>query len=162
VADADAFSLFAGAPDALVPPGAPVGRLVLTPHAGELARLLGYAKGAEAVEHDRFAAAREAAQKTRAVVLLKGPYTVVCDPDGCLVVSGSGVPALATAGSGDVLAGLIGALACHLSPFDAAWCGAFLHGVSGAAWQKEHGDRGLFAGEIADGLPGVLAALATP
>jgi NAD(P)H-hydrate epimerase len=158
VADADAFSLFAGAPEALAAAG---GRLVLTPHAGELARLLGYAKGADAIEHDRFAAVREAARKTQAVVLLKGPYTVVCSPDGRIVVSGTGVPALATAGSGDVLAGLIGALACHLAPFDAAWCGAFLHGVSGAAWQKEHGDRGLFAGEIADGLPAVLAALAT-
>src|SRR5262249_24351513 len=127
VADADAFTLFAGAPEALAAAG---GRLVLTPHAGELGRLLRHR--ADAVERDRFGAAREAAQKTRAVVLLKGPYTVVCDPEGRIVVSGSGVPALATAGSGDVLSGLIGALACHLSPFDAAWCGAFLHGVSGA------------------------------
>jgi ADP-dependent NAD(P)H-hydrate dehydratase / NAD(P)H-hydrate epimerase len=58
-----------------------------------------------------------------------------------------------------VLSGLVGALSCSLPPFEAAWCGAFLHGVSGSAWQKEHGDRGLFAGEIADGLPDVFAAL---
>jgi NAD(P)H-hydrate epimerase len=74
-------------------------------------------------------------------------------------VSGSGSTALATAGSGDVLAGVVAALACSLPPFTAAWCGAFLHGVAGAAWEKEHGDRGLLASEIADQLPGVLAAL---
>jgi NAD(P)H-hydrate epimerase len=156
VADADMFTLHAGAPEALAVAG---GHLVLTPHAGELARLLG--RTADSVERDRFAAAREAAARTGAVVLLKGPYTVVTDPGGRTVVSGSGVPALATAGSGDVLSGVIGALACALPPFEAAWCGAFLHGVSGSAWEKEHGDRGLVASEIAEGLPDVLAALTT-
>lgn len=154
VADADAFSLYAGAPEDFAVAG---GRCVLTPHAGELARLLG--RTAEEIEHHRFAAAREAAKRANAVVLLKGAYTVVASPDGRVVVCGSGSPALATAGSGDVLSGLIGALACSLPPFEAAWCGAFLHGVSGSAWQKEHGDRGLLASEIADGLPGVFAAL---
>lgn len=154
VADADMFTLHAGRPEDFTVAS---GRGVLTPHTGELARLLG--STAQAVEADRFAAAREAADRTRCVVLLKGAYTVVAAPDGRIVVSGSGSPALATAGSGDVLSGLVGALACTLPPFDAAWCGAFLHGVAGGAWQKEHGDRGLLAGEIADGLPGVLAAL---
>jgi hydroxyethylthiazole kinase-like uncharacterized protein yjeF len=156
VADADAFSMFAGAPEAFAAAG---GRVVLTPHSGELGRLLG--RPSDAIEADRFGAASEAAQRANAVVLLKGAYTVVAAPDGRTVVTGSGSPALATAGSGDVLAGLVGALACTLPPFEAAWCGAFLHGVSGRAWQKEHGDRGLLAGEIADGLPGVLAALLT-
>ncbi|MBX3221518.1 MAG: NAD(P)H-hydrate dehydratase [Labilithrix sp.] len=154
VADADAFTMHAGAPEDFAVAG---GRVVLTPHSGELGRLLGCAS--EDVEDDRFAAAREAARRANAVVLLKGAYTVVASPEGRVVVSGSGSPALATAGSGDVLSGLVGALACALPPFEAAWCGAFLHGVAGSAWQKEHGDRGLLAGEIADGLPAVLAAL---
>lgn len=154
VADADAITLHAGAPEDFAVAG---GRVVLTPHAGELARLLG--RSSAEIEADRFEAARTAARRAGSVVLLKGAYTVVASPDGRIVVTGSGSPALATAGSGDVLAGLVGALACSLSPFEAAWCGAFLHGVSGRAWQKEHGDRGLLASEIADGLPGVLAAL---
>jgi NAD(P)H-hydrate epimerase len=154
VVDGDAFSLHAGTPEDFAKA---LGSLVLTPHSGEIGRLLG--RSSEAVEHDRFGAAREAAQRANAVVLLKGAYSIIAGPDGRIVVTGSGSPALATAGSGDVLAGLIGALACKLPPFEAAWCGAFLHGVSGAAWQKEHGDRGLLASEIADGLPGVLAAL---
>jgi NAD(P)H-hydrate epimerase len=154
VCDADALSLLAGAIEDFAAAG---GRAILTPHAGELARLLGTTS--EAIENDRFAAARSAAARANAVVLLKGPYTVVAAPDARIVVSGSGSAALATAGSGDVLAGVVAALACSLPPFTAAWCGAFLHGVAGAAWEKEHGDRGLLASEIADQLPGVLAAL---
>lgn len=154
VADADAFTMHAGAPEDFAVAG---GRVVLTPHSGELGRLLG--RSSEDVEADRSGAAREAAKRAGAVVLLKGAYTVIASPEGRVVVSGSGSPALATAGSGDVLSGLVGALACTLPPFEAAWCAAFLHGVSGRAWQKEHGDRGLLAGEIADGLPAVLAAL---
>lgn len=154
VADADVFTMHAGAPEDFA---VAAGRVVLTPHAGELGRLLGCA--AADVEADRFAASREAAKRAGAVVLLKGAYTVVASPDGRVVVTGSGSPALATAGSGDVLSGLVGALACTLPPFEAAWCGAYLHGASGRAWQKEHGDRGLLASEIADGLPNALAAL---
>lgn len=154
VCDADALTLHARSIEDFSAAG---GRAILTPHAGELARLLG--KTSEEIEDDRFAAVRAAAARANAVVLLKGPYTVVASPDGRVVISGSGTPALATAGAGDVLAGVIAALACSLPPFTAAWCGAFLHGVAGAAWQKEHGDRGLLASEIADQLPGVLAAL---
>lgn len=154
VCDADALTLHARAIEDFAAAG---GRAILTPHAGELARLLGTTS--EEIENDRFAAARSAAARANAVVLLKGPYTVVAAPDARVVVSGSGSPALATAGSGDVLAGVVAALACSLPPFTAAWCGAFLHGIAGAAWEKEHGDRGLLASEIADQLPAVLAAL---
>jgi NAD(P)H-hydrate epimerase len=154
VCDADALTMHARAIDAF---GAAKGRAILTPHAGELARLLD--RTSEAIEADRFGSAREAASRANAVVLLKGPHTVVAAPDGRVVVSSSGNPALATAGSGDVLSGLTGALACSLDPFDAAWCAAWLHGAAGDAWSKSHGDRGLLAGEVADELPGVLAAL---
>jgi len=153
VLDADAFTLHAGKPADLARAKA---SLILTPHSGELGRLLGDDRDVDA---DRFESAREAAAKTKSVVLLKGAYTVVADPKGRVVVTGSGSPALATAGSGDVLAGLITALACTLPPFEAAWAGAFLHGVAGAAWSKERGDRGMLAGEIAAELPGVLGAL---
>src|SRR5690606_14946397 len=121
VCDADALTLHARSIEDFSAAG---GRAILTPHAGELARLLG--KTSEEIEDDRFAAVRAAAARANAVVLLKGPYTVVASPDGRVVISGSGTPALATAGSGDVLAGVIAALACSLPPFTAAWCGAFL------------------------------------
>lgn len=154
VADADVFTLHAGSPEHFA---VAEGRVVLTPHSGELGRLLG--RPSSEIEADRFAAVREAAARTKAVVLLKGAYTVVASPDGRVVVSGAGGPSLATAGAGDVLSGLIGALMCSLPPFEAAWCGAFIHGMSGSVWSKRHGDRGLLAGEIADGLPDVIATL---
>lgn len=154
VADADALTMHAGA---LADFAVAAGRAILTPHAGELARLLGTTS--EEVESDRFTAARTAAARAQSVVLLKGPYTVIAAPDGRLVVNSTGNPALATAGSGDVLAGIAGSLAGALPPFEAAWCAAYLHGAAGDAWKTEHGDRGLLASEIADAVPGVLRDL---
>jgi hydroxyethylthiazole kinase-like uncharacterized protein yjeF len=101
-------------------PGTPI---VLTPHAGEFARLTGSAVGP-----DRVAAAREAARKTNAIVLLKGHTTVVAAPDGRTLVNPARTAWPATAGSGDVLSGLIGALlAAGRDPFLAAGAAAFLH-----------------------------------
>jgi hydroxyethylthiazole kinase-like uncharacterized protein yjeF len=109
---------------------------LLTPHAGELARLLGVDRGE--VEARRLHIARQAAQQLGAVVLLKGSTTVVAAPDGRARVNPTGTPWLATAGSGDVLAGLCGALlAGGLDPFDAAAAGAWLHGL--AARRASHG-----------------------
>jgi NAD(P)H-hydrate epimerase len=154
VVDADALTMHAGALEVF---GSASGRAILTPHAGELARLLGVSS--EEVEADRFGAARTAAAKARAVVVLKGPYTVTASPEGRLVVNTTGNPALATAGSGDVLAGLAGALACSLPPFEAAWCAAYLHGAAGDAWKASNGDRGLLASAIGDALPAVMRDL---
>jgi hydroxyethylthiazole kinase-like uncharacterized protein yjeF len=154
VVDADALTMHANALEEFAVAS---GRAILTPHAGELARLLDTTS--EHVESDRFGAARTAASRARAVVVLKGPYTVVAAPDGRLVVNPTGNPALATAGSGDVLAGLTGALACSLPPFEAAWCAAYLHGAAGDAWKAKNGDRGLLASTIADEVPGVLRDL---
>jgi NAD(P)H-hydrate epimerase len=154
VADADALTMHAGALGDFAASG---GRAILTPHAGELARLLGTAS--DEVESDRFGAARAAAARAQSVVLLKGPFTVIAAPDGRLVVNSTGNPALATAGSGDVLAGITGALAGLLPPFEAAWCAAYLHGAAGDAWKATHGDRGLLASEIADAVPAVLRDL---
>lgn len=102
---------------------------VLTPHAGELARMLGVER--DDVEQSQLAHARAAAQRYQAVVLLKGPRTVIADPSGEVLVNTTGVPWLGTAGSGDVLAGLIGSLlAAGLLPWEAAGVGAWLHGAA--------------------------------
>jgi ADP-dependent NAD(P)H-hydrate dehydratase / NAD(P)H-hydrate epimerase len=153
VVDADALTLFAGRPGAL----AAAKNAILTPHPGELGRLLG--KTAKAIEADRFAAAREAAALTRAVVVLKGAHTIVAAADSRLAVTPIACPALATAGSGDVLGGIVAAMACSLPAFEAACAGVMAHALAGAAWSRAHGgaDRGMLASEIADRLPGVLS-----
>src|SRR6201996_7098564 len=121
VADADVFSAFAGKPDALR------GAAVLTPHAGEFARVFG------APSYDRLSAARNAAAQTGSVVLLKGADTIIAAPDGRAAVNLSAPPWLATAGAGDVLSGIIGGLLAQGMPaWEAAAAGAFLHGRAAA------------------------------
>jgi ADP-dependent NAD(P)H-hydrate dehydratase / NAD(P)H-hydrate epimerase len=156
VLDADALTLFSGRAESLA--HAP-GRFLLTPHPGEAARLLG--KTSADVERDRFAAARELTSRTQATVVLKGAHTIVASPD-TTYVNMTGNPALATAGSGDVLAGVLAALACTLPPLEAACAAAFAHGYAADLWRAEHhgADRGLLAGELAERMPDVLAALA--
>jgi ADP-dependent NAD(P)H-hydrate dehydratase / NAD(P)H-hydrate epimerase len=122
---------------------------VLTPHAGEYERLAGRPVG-----DDRLAAARALAHDTGAVVLLKGPGTVIAGPDGDAVVNTTGGAMLATAGTGDVLTGVIGGLlAHHCEPFRAAAAGAWLHGT--AAEQAGTGD-GLVASDLIAALPRTL------
>ena len=142
--------------DGLTALGADAGRFVsattvLTPHDGEFMRLAGHAPGP-----DRIADARRLAADTGAVVLLKGRSTVVAAPDGEVLISIAGDQRLATAGTGDVLAGIIGALlACGVDPLRAAAGGAFLHGRAGAlGWR-----RGLVAGDVIAHLPAVLDEL---
>ena len=124
---------------------------VLTPHDGEYARLNGSPPGP-----DRIAAARRLAERTGAVVLLKGPSTVIASPAGDVLVSTTGDARLATAGTGDVLAGIIGALlAAGLDPFRAAAAGAFIHGRAGAlGWRY-----GTVAGDLPWRIPAVLQSL---
>ena len=153
VVDADALTLLAARGSM---PRMPE-KAILTPHPGELARLLG--KSAAEVEADRYRAVREAVGATRAIVVLKGAHTLVAGPDSQLAVSPFVCPALATAGSGDVLAGIVAAMACSLPPFEAACAGVFAHALAGEEWSRMHGgtDRGLLASEIADVLPKVVA-----
>lgn len=129
--------------------------MVLTPHAGELARMLDVDR--DAVEARPLAHARAAADRFAGVVLLKGRRTVVAAPDGSVAANATGTPWLATAGAGDVLGGLVGALlAGGLSPFDAAACGAWLHGAAAALAAT---DGPIVAGDVAAALPRVVASL---
>ena len=128
--------------------------LILTPHDGEFERLADHPPGA-----DRIASARALAAETGAVVLLKGHTTVVAEPGGEVLLSAAGDSRLATAGTGDVLSGVIGALcASGIEPFQAAAAGAFIHGVAGTlGWR-----RGLVAGDLVDLLPEALERITSP
>jgi ADP-dependent NAD(P)H-hydrate dehydratase / NAD(P)H-hydrate epimerase len=124
---------------------------VLTPHDGEYARLAGHPPG-----EDRIAAARDLAAATGAVVLLKGPTTVVAEPGGRVRISLAGDARLATAGTGDVLSGIVGALLAQgLDAWDAAAAGAWLHGTAAC----EGPARGMVASDVVAGVPSVLARL---
>jgi NAD(P)H-hydrate epimerase len=157
VIDADALTLFAGTPEAFAVASGP---LILTPHPGEAARLLGVKS--HDVEQNRASAVRELAQRTRATVVLKGARTMVATAGGPLYINTTGNPALATAGAGDVLAGVISALACVMPPERAAPAGVHLHGLAADRWRADHGgaDRGLLAGELGELVPAALAGLA--
>jgi len=151
--DADALNAHAGELELLRRRGAPT---VLTPHSAELGRLLG--RPSDEVDARRLASAREAARLSGAVVLLKGDDTVVALPDGPFAISPGGTPALATAGTGDVLSGLIGALlAKGLDGFEAAALGAFAHVRAGEAAGRRHGADHVIAGDVVDSLPDGLS-----
>lgn len=121
---------------------------VLTPHAGELARMLDITR--EEVEADQLRCAREAADRFGAVVVLKGRHTLVADPDGRVRVTTTGLPWLATAGAGDVLAGVTGALlASGMEPFEAGSVGSWLHG---AAARLAAANGPIVAGDVAHAL----------
>ena len=150
VVDADALTAFAEHRDHAV-------AALLTPHAGELARLVGADR--DDVEARRLHHATSAARELGAVVLLKGSTTVVAAPDGRVRVNPTGTPALATAGSGDVLAGLCGALlAGGLDPLDAGSVGAWLHGLAGRL--ASAGGRPVRASDVVEALPQAVASLA--
>ncbi|MEE2703346.1 MAG: NAD(P)H-hydrate dehydratase [Myxococcota bacterium] len=154
VVDADGLNAFAGAPEGLR--GA--GPRVLTPHPGELARLLSCQT--REVGRDRVAAARELASRAAAIVVLKGARSLVVGPDGDLSINPTGGPALATGGTGDVLAGVIGALlAGGLAPFEGAVLGVYLHGMCGAPPLAPASAVGSVAGEVADRIPLAWQAL---
>jgi NAD(P)H-hydrate epimerase len=147
VIDADAITAFAEAPAELF--GRLTGQCLLTPHAGEFKRLFG-------IEGDRLSQARAAAGRAGAIVLLKGPDTVIAQPDGVAAINGNAPPWLATAGAGDVLAGLaLGLIAQGMPTFHAAAAAAWLHGEVATRF-----GHGLIAEDIAEVLPGVLRDLA--
>jgi NAD(P)H-hydrate epimerase len=148
VLDADALSAFAGTAGLLRVLGVP---LVLTPHPKEMARLCGTT--VEVVQEDRIAFAAERAQAWGAAVVLKGARTVVADPTGPPCILPTGNAGMATGGTGDVLAGLVGALlAAGLGPGAAARAAAWVHGRAGDLAAKRLGQRGLLASDLGDAL----------
>lgn len=154
VVDADAISHFAGRAEALR--GAP-GEVVLTPHSGEMARLVGGT--AAEVEADRFGTVARAVALTASVVLLKGQRTLVGAPDERVAINVTGSNVLATGGSGDVLSGVLAAFGVHLDARRAAYSAAYVHGLAGERRALHGVDRGVLASEIADEVPLALGAL---
>jgi hydroxyethylthiazole kinase-like uncharacterized protein yjeF len=155
VLDADALNALSDSPRLK-------GRLgkgrVLTPHPGEMARLTG--KTIDAIASDRVSAARKAAKEWGAVIVLKGARTVVAHPDGRSSEDPHEVPALATGGTGDVLAGMIGALMAQgLDPYSAAVTGVYVHASAGRRLSQRFGDSGLLASDLLLEIPQVMNVL---
>jgi len=131
---------------------------ILTPHPGEMARLMGC--DTKEVQADRFGCATEMAAKWGHVVVLKGAFSVISAPDGRIAVLPFANPAMATAGSGDVLAGaIVGMRAQGLAPFEAALVGAYLHGLAGELARDAVGDAGAVAGDLMGLLPLAISRL---
>jgi len=155
VGDADFLNAFAGRAALLARRPAPT---VLTPHPGEAARLLDAT--IRDVQADRLRAAASLSRRTGAVVVLKGAGSLIATPDGRVAANPTGTPLLATAGSGDVLTGAIGAfLASGLPAREAALAGVYLHGAAAERLSIRLGDAGLLTADLADALPLARRAL---
>jgi NAD(P)H-hydrate epimerase len=156
VIDASALNAFASRANEINPHSQP---RVITPHPGELARLLGD-RDAKAINANRIDAAREAARVANSVVVLKGHQTLIANRDGHVNVNPTGNPGMASGGMGDVLGGIIVALLARgVDPFDAACAGVYLHGFAGDLLKEELGDTGLAANDLAEKLPVAIRKL---
>jgi NAD(P)H-hydrate epimerase len=131
---------------------------ILTPHPGEMARLAGIS--VDEVQRQRLEVARKAAMEWRKTIVLKGAYTIVAAADGRAKISQIANPGLASAGTGDVLTGVIAGLVAQGLPlFDAAACGVYLHGQAGEVVRQELGDAGMLASDLLPVLPKVIMRL---
>jgi hydroxyethylthiazole kinase-like uncharacterized protein yjeF len=171
VLDADGLNAIAGKTGVLKQSSVPV---ILTPHTGEMARLLSRGQGAggggtrkntgthlrEEIEADRIETALSFAKKTKTFLVLKGAPTVTASPDGNAFINTSGNPGMATAGTGDVLTGMIsGFLAQKMDPLEAAVLGVYIHGLTGDAVAGKKGQHSLIASDIIREIPAVLRSL---
>jgi len=128
---------------------------VITPHPGEMARLVG--TSVSDIQSNRIGWAKEFSGRWNVITVLKGAKTVVAKPDGTVYINPTGNSGMATGGSGDVLTGVIAGLAAQgAKPEDAAVAGVYLHGLAGDMAAKKKGEYGLVAGDIVDELPGVI------
>ena len=158
VLDADGLTLCAG--DLALLQHYP-GTLILTPHPGEFSRLTGIP--VRDLLADPLAAAGAWARQLGHILVLKGNPTLIAAPEGALYLNHTGNPGMATAGSGDVLTGLIaGLLAQGFAPLDAALCGVWLHGAAGDLAAEHKGEMGMIAGDLLETLPLAIQALQTP
>ncbi len=129
---------------------------ILTPHPGELRRLVGEWKN----DFERIDLTKSLSKKTNTIIIVKGAYTMIVTPDGRVFFNSSGNPGMATAGSGDVLTGIITALLGQkLDPLDAALCGVFIHGFAGDLAVYDKGPVSLMASDIINALPGAFKQL---
>ena len=157
VLDADAVNVLAGRAQALREAKTPV---ILTPHPGELGRLMGVE--ADEINRDRLGWARRAALETGATVVLKGARTVIADRTGEAYVNPTGNSGMATAGMGDVLAGMIGSLcAAGMSGLAAGYCSAYIHGLAGDFAARDCGLDGMIAGDVLARIPESFEAART-
>ncbi len=149
VIDADALNALAGYLDILKRSKAP---LILTPHPGEMARLIG--KTSKDVQKDRIRIAQNFAMKHRVYLVLKGARTVFSDPDGNIFINTAGNPGMATAGTGDVLTGIIaGLISQGIDPLSALKSGVHIHGLAGDLALEEFGEMGMVAGDMIAKIP---------
>jgi ADP-dependent NAD(P)H-hydrate dehydratase / NAD(P)H-hydrate epimerase len=157
ILDADGLNAVAHDLESVAEAAAPV---ILTPHPGEMSRLLGCLS--RDIQANRLNAALELAERTQAIVVLKGAQTIIANPAGRMVINSTGNPALAQGGTGDVLTGMIGGLlAQKVEPFDAACLGVFLHGLTADVRAACQGVCGMLAGELLEDLPEVIKAFAS-
>jgi NAD(P)H-hydrate epimerase len=158
VIDADALTILSQEPDhGAARVSSRKSSTIMTPHPGEMARLLGI--DTQAVQEDRVNAVRNASKKFQAVVILKGQATLVASPDGRLAVNTTGNPGMATGGSGDVLTGVMTTLLAQLDdPWLAACASVFIHGLAGDIAADEIGTAGLVASDIALKIPSAIKA----
>jgi NAD(P)H-hydrate epimerase len=155
VVDADALSALAGHLDLLRHAAGP---RALTPHPGEMARMLGTT--IEAVQTDRIEAVRAFAHEHGVAIALKGAHTVIAGPDGQVAINPTGNPGMAKGGAGDVLTGIVGALlAREIEPAAALRAGCYVHGLAADVAVREQGEYGMLAGDIIERLPAALRAL---
>jgi NAD(P)H-hydrate epimerase len=155
VLDADGLNILAGLFAEMADGDIPTGNWILTPHPAEAGRLLGIQ--ASEVQQDRVARAQQLAQRYNAIVVLKGCGTVIAGPDGRYAICPLGNPGMASAGSGDVLAGVIAALLAQgLSLWEAAVTGVVAHAGAGDIAAGLLGERGMLASDITQQLPTVL------
>jgi NAD(P)H-hydrate epimerase len=152
VVDADGLTALAGHLDLLTKSSAP---RCLTPHPGEMARLLG--KTAPELQADRISTVQEFCRRHGAFLVLKGARSVIGEPGGTIYLNLTGNPGMASGGSGDVLTGVVGALLARgAKPLAALQGGVFLHGLAGDLARDAKGEEGLIAGDILEALPAAI------